>query len=66
MGMNKILFFKNDVKADWWQQDGDGQTSDKQGHELLFEFKDKSKQKVWFYTIDRLTFKSNKYLDVCF
>ncbi|MFT5884666.1 MAG: hypothetical protein ACI9IP_001123 [Arcticibacterium sp.] len=58
-----IIFVTNDVKVDWWQQDGDGQTSDTPRHELLFEFKDKSKQKVWFYTIDRLIFKSNKYLD---
>lgn len=58
-----IIFVTNDVKEDWWQQDGDGQTSNVPRHELLFEFKDKSSQKIWFYTIDRLIFKSNQYLD---
>ncbi|MEQ9100775.1 MAG: PIN domain-containing protein [Imperialibacter sp.] len=58
-----IIFVTNDVKEDWWQQDDNGQNSDVPRHELLFEFKDKSKQKIWFYTIDRLIFKSNKYLD---
>jgi hypothetical protein len=58
-----IIFVTNDVKEDWWQLDGDGQNSNVPRHELLFEFKDKSNQKIWFYTIDRLIFKSNQYLD---
>ncbi|MBI1288127.1 MAG: hypothetical protein GC178_11195 [Flavobacteriales bacterium] len=52
----------NDVKEDWWQHDSDGQNSNIPRHELLFEFKDKSQQKIWFYTIDRLIHKSNQYL----
>lgn len=58
-----IIFVTNDVKEDWWQPDNEGQNSEVPRHELLFEFKDKSKQKIWFYTIDKLIFKSNKYLD---
>jgi hypothetical protein len=58
-----IIFVTNDVKVDWWQQGDDNQISDIPRHELLFEFRDKSKQNIWFYTIDRLIFKSNQYLD---
>lgn len=58
-----IIFVTNDVKEDWWHPDSDSQNSDVPRHELLFEFKDKSKQKIWFYTIDRLIYKSNEYLD---
>lgn len=58
-----IIFVTNDTKVDWWQQDNNNQISDVPRHELLFEFRDKSKQKVWFYTIERLIFKSNQYLD---
>ncbi len=58
-----IIFVTNDVKEDWWQQDGDGQNSNIPRHELLYEFKDKSGQKIWFYTIDNLIYKSNQYLN---
>jgi hypothetical protein len=58
-----IIFVTNDVKVDWWQQGDNNQISDVPRHELLFEFRDKSKQKIWFYTIDRLIFKSNQYLN---
>ncbi|WP_336092874.1 PIN-like domain-containing protein [Leeuwenhoekiella sp. CH_XMU1409-2] len=58
-----IIFVTNDVKEDWWQQDGNGQNSNIPRHELLYEFKDKSGQKIWFYTIDRLIYKSNQFLN---
>lgn len=58
-----IVFVTNDEKIDWWQQDENGQNSHVPRHELLYEFKDKSKQKIWFYTIDRLIYKSNQYLN---
>jgi len=58
-----IIFVTNDTKEDWWQQGSDGQNSDVPRHELLFEFKDKSKQNIWFYTIERLIYKSNQYLE---
>lgn len=58
-----IIFVTNDEKIDWWQQDENGQNSHVPRHELLYEFKDKSKQKIWFYTIDRLIYKSNQYLN---
>lgn len=58
-----IVFVTNDVKEDWWQEENDGQSSHIPRHELLYEFKDKCKQKIWFYTIDTMIFKSNEYLD---
>lgn len=58
-----IIFVTNDEKIDWWQQDENGQNSGVPRHELLYEFKDKSKQKIWFYTIDSLISKSNQYLN---
>ncbi len=58
-----IIFVTNDVKEDWWHQDIPGQNSNIPRHELLYEFKDKTQQKIWFYTIDRLIFKANKYLN---
>jgi hypothetical protein len=57
-----IIFVTNDVKEDWWHQEKDDKTKDTPRHELLYEFKDKTSQSVWFYTTDQLIFKANQYL----
>jgi hypothetical protein len=57
-----IIFVTNDVKEDWWHQEKDGKSKDTPRHELLYEFKDKTKQMVWFYTTDQLIYKSNQFL----
>jgi hypothetical protein len=57
-----IIFVTNDVKEDWWYQEKDSLIKDTPRHELLYEFKDKTKQSIWFYTTDQLIFKANQYL----
>jgi hypothetical protein len=57
-----IIFVTNDVKEDWWHQEKDGKSKDTPRHELLYEFKDKTKQMVWFYTTDQLIYKANQHL----
>ncbi len=57
-----IIFVTNDVKEDWWHQEKDSKHKDSPRHELLYEFKDKTNQNIWFYTTDQLIFKANKYL----
>ncbi len=54
-----IIFVTNDVKEDWWHQENDENIP---RHELLYEFKDKTNQAIWFYTTDQLIYKSNQYL----
>ncbi len=53
-----IIFVTNDVKEDWWHQENENTPR----HELLYEFKDKTKQSIWFYTTDQLIYKSNQFL----
>jgi hypothetical protein len=57
-----IIFVTNDIKEDWWHQDKEGEAKETPRHELLYEFKDKTKQGIWFYTTDQLIFKANQYL----
>ena len=57
-----IIFVTNDVKEDWWHQEKHDKTMDTPRHELLYEFKDKTSQSVWFYTTDQLIFKANQFL----
>jgi len=59
---NSIIFVTNDVKEDWWHQEKESKNIDTPRHELLYEFKDKTKQNIWFYTTDQLISKANKYL----
>ena len=58
-GKCPIIFVTNDVKEDWWHQENDKSIP---RHELLYEFKDKTKQDIWFYTTDQLIYKSNQFL----
>ncbi len=58
-----IIFVTNDLKEDWWNQEKGKKSNEIPRHELLYEFKDKTKQNIWFYTTDKLIHKSNQYLE---
>lgn len=55
-----IIFVTNDVKEDWWHKEN---AECIPRHELLYEFKDKTKQAIWFYTTDQLIYKANQFLE---